>query len=419
MAPRPLKVLITTTYYWPEEAGSAPYLSGLAQHLQERGHQVTVATGYPHYPEWHLPVDARLMRTDRHGDVVVRRRWHYVPRRQTAARRALYEGSLFALGLTALAQRPRPDVIIGTCPSLAAGELAATASKLYRRPYAIVFQDLMGQAARQSGIPGGTHVAAAVRRAELGIAKGATAVGIIAEGFRGYLEQGGVAPERIHRLRNWTRRVAPSETVAETQRRLGWDPDEFICLHGGNLGRKQGLDNVLDAAALLRGERMRIVLAGDGNDRERLEAKARELGLENVQFIELQGPGLWEAVMEASQLLLVNQRPSVTDMSLPSKLTSYFAAARPVVAAASADSETAREIAASGAGYVVPPDDPLALRDAIIAVRDHATARELGASARRYAEATLTPASALAEYDRFLEIARNGRPKSAALFSLS
>jgi colanic acid biosynthesis glycosyl transferase WcaI len=419
MAVRPLKVLITTSYYWPEEAGSAPYLSGLAEHLQERGHQVTVATGYPHYPEWRLPTGARIVRTERHGEVVVRRRWHYVPQRQTAARRALYEGSLFALGLTALPQHPRPDVIIGTCPSLAAGGLAATASKLYRRPYAVVFQDLMGQAARQSGIPGGARVAAAVRRAELRIARGATAVGIIAEGFRGYFEGGGVAPERIHRLRNWTRRVAPSETVVETQRRLGWDPDDFICLHGGNLGRKQGLDNVLDAAALLRGERVRIVLAGDGNDRERLEAKARELGLENVQFIELQGPGLWEAVMEASQLLLVNQRPSVTDMSLPSKLTSYFAAARPVVAAASAGSETAREIAASGAGYVVPPDDPRALRDAIIAVRDHTTARELGASARRYAEATLTPASALAGYDRFLQIARNGRPKSAALPSLS
>src|SRR5512142_1899628 len=144
-----LDILITTSYYWPEEAGSAPYLAGLARHLQERGHHVVVATGYPHYPEWRLPEGARLSRTDWHGSVRVRRRLHYVPRRQTAAHRLLYEGTLFTLGLTALPLRHRPDVVIGTCPTLAGGALAATASSVYRAPYARVFQDLMGQAARQ------------------------------------------------------------------------------------------------------------------------------------------------------------------------------------------------------------------------------------------------------------------------------
>ena len=209
---------------------------------------------------------------------------------------------------------------------------------------------------------------------------------------------------QIHRLRNWTRRVDPSETVAETKKRLGWHPDEFITLHGGNLGRKQGLDNLLDAALHLQDRGVRIVLSGDGNDRERLEARTRELGLDNVQFIELQGPGRWEAVMAASDVLLVNQRSSVTDMSLPSKLTSYFAAGRPIVAAASADSETAREIAAAESGSVVPPDDPVALSNAILAMKEGTSAAELGARGRRYAENVLFPEIVLAEYDRFLDI---------------
>jgi glycosyltransferase involved in cell wall biosynthesis len=412
-----LDILITTSYYWPEEAGSAPYLAGLARHLQDRGHRVVVATGYPHYPEWRLPDGARLSRTDWHGAVKVRRRWHYVPRRQTAAHRLLYEGTLFTLGLTALPLRRRPDVVIGTCPTLAGGALAAVASRVYRAPYALVFQDLMGQAARQSGVPGGARVAHAVGKAELSLARKATAVGVIAEGFRSYLERGGVRPETIHRLRNWTRRVEPTETVAETRLRLGWRDDEFVCLHGGNLGRKQGLDNLLDTAALLRDENIRIVLAGDGNDRERLEERARELALADVQFIELQGPGRWESVMAASDVLLVNQRTSVTDMSLPSKLTSYFAAGRPVVAAASADSETAREIDAAGAGLVVPPDDPERLRDAILAVKtDPAASDELGASGRRYVERVLFPDVALADYDRFLElVVETGRRRALPL----
>ena len=64
--------------------------------------------------------------------------------------------------------------------------------------------------------------------------------------------------------------------------------------------------------------------------------------------------------MQASDVLLVNQRASVADMSLPSKLTSYFPAARPVVAAVLPDSETAREIQAAQAGYVVSPEEPAA-----------------------------------------------------------
>jgi colanic acid biosynthesis glycosyl transferase WcaI len=176
-----------------------------------------------------------------------------------------------------------------------------------------------------------------------------------------------------------------------------------VCLHGGNLGQKQGLDNVLDAAALLRGDGVRIVFAGDGNDRARLQAKARELQLDNVDFIDMQGPGRWEEIMQASDVLLVNQRASVADMSLPSKLTSYFAAGRPVVAAASEGSETAREMEAARAGHVVPPENAAALRDAIAFIKgDSLRASEIGESAKRYAATHLSPERALSDYEAWV-----------------
>jgi colanic acid biosynthesis glycosyl transferase WcaI len=398
------KVLITTSYFWPEDVGSAPYLTGLADHLSESGHDVVVATGFAHYPDWKSSAHGRFRATETRNGVRIRRRWHYVPNAQSAAHRAAYEVSLLAFGLTALPLRWKPDVIVGTCPSVAGGTLAAAASKLYRAPYGLVFQDLVGQAAAQSGVAGGARVAGFVKKVELGLAKGAAAVGIIAEGFRRYLEEGGVASERIYRLRNWTRRVDPIETRPETRKRFGWQPNDFVCTHGGNMGQKQGLDNLLDTAELLRGDGIRIALVGDGNDRERLERQARERELDNVDFIELQGPGNWEATMQASDILLVNQRASVMDMSLPSKLTSYFASGRPVVAAVSPDSETAWEIEAAGAGVVVPSADPEALHDAILRFkRDQTLTERIGATGSGYADSVLSRDAALVEYDRFID----------------
>ncbi len=407
-----LNVLILSSNYWPEEAGIAPYTTGLAEYLQGLGHDVVVATAFAHYPHWQTSARGRVGTSETRAGVTIRRRWHYVPHKQSAGQRALFEGSLFGLGLTALPLRKRPEVIVGVCPSLAAGMLAATASMLHRMPYGIVLQDLVGRAAEQSGVSGGARVARAVEALEVALARRAAAVGIVADGFATYLEEGGVAPEKITRLRNWTRRVEPTETREQTRDRLGWAADDFVCLHGGNMGLKQGLDNVLDAASLLRDDAVRVVLAGGGSDRARLEGRAKTLGLDGVQFMDLQPPGRWEELMEASDLLLVNQRPSVTDMSLPSKLTSYFAAGRPIIAAVSPVSETAREIEAAGAGEVVPATDAAALRRAVLALKDDPARRaELGANGRRYAEDVLSADRVLAEYERFLySFAKLDRP---------
>jgi colanic acid biosynthesis glycosyl transferase WcaI len=117
----------------------------------------------------------------------------------------------------------------------------------------------------------------------------------------------------------------------------------------------------------------------------------------------MQDPGRWEELIQASDVLLVNQRASVADMSLPSKLTSYFAAGRPVVASVSPDSETAREIEAAEAGYVVPPEDPDALRGVLVSLRRRpSTASAFGDSARRYAATYLSAEASLERHEEFV-----------------
>ena len=402
-----MRILIVGINYAPEETGIAPYTAGLAEHLAERGHSVVALTGLPSFPQWRVHDGYRrlLWKRESVNGVDVRRRWHYVPGRQSAIHRGLYEGTFLLTGLSMIAL-PRPDAVMGVVPSLSGGVLARLASRRFRVPYGLIFQDLVGQAAKQSGVGGGGRVATAVRAAEGWAARRAAAVGIIAEGFRPYLESLGVDAKRIYRVRNWTHVEAPSMDRGLVRKQLGLPKDAVVCIHAGNMGYKQGLENVIECARLAaeRDGRLLFVLIGDGNRRSHLEALAGQYKLPNLRFLPLQSKALFPNALAAADLLLVNQRGTVGDMSLPGKLTAYFVSGQPVIAAVARDSETAREVAVSGAGVVVEPDDPEALLGAIDdLLGDPAKCDRLGAAGKRWAQEKLTAAAALTDYEAFIK----------------
>ncbi len=400
------RILIASLNYAPEETGIAPYSTKLAEHLATQGYAVDVVTGMPHYPAWR--VDAAYAgesrRVEAIGGVTVHRRAHYVPPSQSALRRARYEATSLMMAIDAL-RGPRPDAVIGVMPSLSAGIVARAAAARFRVPYGVIVQDLMGQAAQQSGLSGAGRASRAISAVEGFALRGAAAVGVIAEGFRPYVEALGVEPARIRRVRNWTHVAPPAIARAEMRERLGWPAGAIVCLHAGNMGYKQGLENVIESAriAASSGAPLLFALCGDGNQRAHLEAIARRPALANMRFMPLQAADAFPSMLAAADILLVNQRGSVRDMSLPSKLTSYYAAARPVVAAVASDSETAREISASGGGIIAPPDDPHALLEAILRVaNDPGLALHLARSAKAWAGTALSEPHALRAYEQFV-----------------
>ncbi|HYM15516.1 MAG TPA: glycosyltransferase [Dehalococcoidia bacterium] len=414
------RILITTINYAPEATGIAPYATGLAEHLVAQGYRVTTLTGLPHYPAWRVSEGyrGRLAFTEHRAGVDVRRRWHYVPRTQSALRRGLYEATFLASGLSALAL-PQPDAVLGIVPALSDGVLARVAAARFRVPYGLLFQDLVGQSAGQSGITGGAAVSGVTRLAEGWAARGAAAVGVVAEGFRPYLEGVGVEPGRIRRVRNWTHTGAATIDRDAMRAWLDLPSDAVVCLHAGNMGHKQGLENLVECARLAAASApaMLFVLAGDGSQRAAIEALAGRYELTNVRFLPLQSDQIFPSVLACADILLVNQRGTVSDMALPSKLTSYFAAGRPVVAAVARSSETWRELTWSGGGLAVLPDDPPALLDALLRVAaDPGLAAHLAASARRWSDEMLSPDAALRSYEQLiaavLASGRHGRVHS-------
>ncbi len=261
----------------------------------------------------------------------------------------------------------------------------------------------MGPAAAQSGVTGGGRVAGLTRAAEGWTVAEATAVAMVSDGFRPYLTDLGVPDERLYLVPNWTH-ITPSTVDREqTRRELGWDDGRQVVLHAGNMGAKQGLEQVIAAArvAAERREPVRFVLMGAGH--QRADLMSAGAGVDTIEFADPVPETRIADVLAAADVLLLSERASVVDMSLPSKLTSYAVAGRPIVAAVPLGGSTAAELARSGAALRVDPGVPEALLGALAELRsDPDLVVRLGEAGQAYAERYLGRDTALGQADIFV-----------------
>lgn len=400
-----LRVTIIGLNYWPEPTGNAPYTSSLAEGLSAAGHSVRVITGYPHYPEWKLAEGyTGWSREEAVNGVQVKRLRHYIPKRPTTLQRLHMEVSF---GIRSLFARwGDPDVVLLVSPALFSSGIVALRERMRRRgpSVGIWVQDIYSRGVVETGTGGG-RVGKVVGTLEAAILRSADGVVAIHDRFKSYMVHSlGVQDSKVRVIRNWTHLPAsPVSGHAEMRAQLGWSAEDVVVLHAGNMGMKQGLGNVIEAARIAQGRKsnVKFVLMGDGNQREKLEEMSTGLG--NVQFVDPLPDKQFLRALAAADLLLVNERPGVRDMAVPSKLTSYFNTGLPVIAATDDGSVTASEIQASGGGVRVDADSPAGLVDIAEALgRDAAAASELGSRGLRFRNETLSEAAAIAHYNEFI-----------------
>jgi glycosyltransferase involved in cell wall biosynthesis len=326
------------------------------------------------------------------------------------------ETSWTAAALPALVRAPRPDVALGVVPSLSGGLLAALTGKLRGIPYVIHVQDLVGRGIAQAWSSRTNALAGAVESMEMRLARGAAAVSVVSSGMGDHLERQGVEAGRIRCIRNWTRARGTITGRADARAALGWPADRFIVLHSGNIGAKHGLTvlvQVAAAAAASGRDDVLFVVRGNGGGLEALRAEVAAAGLSNIRFEPLASDDDFELSLAAADVLLACQRPEVTNMALPSKLTSYFAAGRPVLAAVAEESEAAREVTRAGAGIVADPRRPQQVLSALARLQaDASLAARLGAAGQVYARDHLGGEAAITAFDGLLAgVARPAAPQ--------
>ncbi|MGA7051840.1 MAG: glycosyltransferase [Mycobacterium sp.] len=395
-----MRICIVSINYEPEESGIAPYSTGMAVGLAARGHDVEVLTGLPHYPEWRVdPAYRGLSGTVKAMDgVVVRRFGHYVPAEPTTRSRVVFESTFGARVVSA--RWNKPELVLTVSPSLLASAMVITRSRMANIPVGLIVQDLYGKGVVETGAMSARMAQPAVRF-EGAVLNRATGTAVIHDRFADVAVEIGVDPKRISVIRNWTHIEPPTAVnTAEVRMKHGWQPHEHIILHSGNMGAKQGLENVVAAARLAdeQGVDIRFVLVGDGNQRKLLQQSAK--GVQRIQFKDPLETEDYRQVLACADVLLVNERPGVGEMSVPSKLTSYFSAGRPILAATDANGVTAAEIQDSGAGVVVPAGDPVALLDAAVHLAHNIeVGKRLGVAGQQYVRRLLSRERALDEYE--------------------
>lgn len=401
----PQRLTIIGLNYAPESSGNAPYTTSLAQGMQKLGWDVQVITGFPSYPQWRIydGYEGRTLREEREGVQVLRLR-HYVPREPKLLNRTLME---LHFGLrAALAKWGSPDVVLFVTPGLFSSGVAAVRAKLgRRRPGTVVWtQDLYSRGLEEVHTSA-KALAPVMRRVESAILGVMDRVVVIHDRFhRHSVDELGVRAEKVVIHRNWSH-ITPQHAIdtAAVRARLGWAEDDIVVLHAGNMGVKQYLENVVEAARLAdtRGSKVRFVLLGAGSQKESL----RELGagIDRLQFLDPLPDEEYTAALAAADALLVNEKPELREMCVPSKLTSYFVTGRPVLAAVDDESSSAGEVEASGAGRVIPSGDPAGLlRAAEELGGDRETASAIGAKGPVYAAEHLAADSAMRRWDELL-----------------
>lgn len=383
-----MRLLIFTQHFFPETMATGRRASDLAQSLASRGHQVTVVAGMPNHPSsLRLPFCRQATREESaRGGYRIRRVSVFRSADPGSLKRVFtYATFMLSAAWRGIRER-RPDVILALSP-LPTGLAALPAHWWHRAPLVFDLQDIWPDSALAIGVMERGWLLRVLRRVELFFYRRCAMVVGIAEGFKRYLLNLGLAPQRLAVIPNgvdWEMFAGalPSEELGRTERLNG----EFLVGYIGNLGLAQRLDTVLEAAEQLRNEPVAFLLLGEGVDKQRLMAQARARKLEKVRFLSGVPREQVPSVLAACDALLVILHDDpLFRITIPSKIYEYMAVGKPILC--SVGGEAAALVVESKCGLPVPPSDGNALAGSIrVLLADPSRCRafgEAGAAAAR------------------------------------
>lgn len=356
-----MKILVNSINHSPDLTGIGKYTGEMVKWLVDQGHEVRVVTAPPYYPQWRVlsGYSSLLYKLERLNGARVIRCPLWVPKSPSGLKRVFHLASFAATALPIMLWYGlfwRPNIVFVVEPPLACAPGALIAGWLSGARTWLHIQDFEIDAAFDLGMLRSPRLRQWISAAESWLMRRFKCVSTISVRMVDRLLVKGVAEDRILLFENWveTNRIFPLPDRPALHAELGLPEGRKIILYSGNMGQKQGLELVIEAAAQLADRQdLLFLLCGTGAARSQLEAMAS--GLENVCFLSLQPLEKLNDLLNLAYLHLLPQRSGAEDLVMPSKLTNMMASGRPVVATAAASTQISNVL--DGCGIVVAPDD--------------------------------------------------------------
>ncbi|MFP3565376.1 glycosyltransferase WbuB [Paraburkholderia sp. SIMBA_030] len=401
-----MKILIYGLNYAPELTGVGKYTAEMAVLLAAGGHEVRVVCAPPYYPEWRVAdgySSWRFHRETRDG-VTVWRAPLWVPSRPGGMKRMVHLASFAMTSVPLLARQAlwRPDAVVLIAPTLMCAPGALTLARVANASAWLHIQDYEVDAAFDLGLLKSSRAARFAHWIETALLRRFDAVSSISRQMTARALTKGVDPSRIVSLPNWVdaSTIFPLARASEYRRLLHIPDGQKVVLYSGNMGAKQGIETLADAAEALAGRTdVTFVFCGSGAAKQSLLERCA--ALTNCIFIPLQPAERLNELLNLADIHVLPQRCDAADLVMPSKLTGMFASGRAVVAMARRETGLFDEV--SPRGVVVPPNDVRSLAEAIGALASDPERRAaLGRAARAYAERALSPQASIRTFEERL-----------------
>jgi glycosyltransferase involved in cell wall biosynthesis len=387
---RKLNILIVTQYFWPENFR----INDLALGLQERGHMIEVMTGLPNYPSGRLFNGYSFFnhRRDNFNGIPVYR-VPLVPRGNGGSIRLALNYFSFAIlaGLSAPYRcRKKYDVIFVYEPSPITVLIPALIIKITKfTPLMFWMQDLWPESLSATGAVRSTLILKLVELMVRLLYKGCDRILAQSRAFIAPVVRLGGEPNRIAYYPNSAEGLYRPIDVAKNAPERKLLPNGFRVIFAGNIGAAQDFETILGAAEQLKNRReIRFVILGDGRMLPWVRDQIQRRGLQkSVHLLGRYPVDVMPRFFALSDALLVTlKKEPIFALTIPSKIQSYLACAKPIVAAL--DGEGSRIVEEAEAGVTCSSQNPIELANAVIKLYEMSEKerQEMGQRGRAYFE---------------------------------
>lgn len=386
----PMNILLLTHYFAPENGAPQRRWAALAERFAAAGHEVSIICPAPHYPHGRLQIEHRRahragsVTTDRHGVTV--HRVSFLPHDGGIVLRTLDHIWVAAATVRRARRLQRsgriPDVVVATAPALPTLLAGRTVARRFGVPLVAEMRDAWPDLVSHTpGLAQGRGIVAAVkRRVHHGVTmlqRNAARVVTTTESFAQVLGRRGI--ERTSVIRNGT----SLERYAVVPPRQP-DHDELRVLYMGTVGRSQGLDVVVQAAARARdvGVPLQVRIVGQGAALPGLRALNERLGRPVEILGAVPGPEVLPFYAWADTCIVSLRDWEPFRWTVPSKLYELMAAGRHMTAIVAG--ESARLVSEAECGDIVTPGDAEELAELWAALHSQPSKLDIGDTGRRW-----------------------------------